>query len=207
MVRTPVFPYRRNVNPRSRWSRRTARASVRRGGASSLRIRTPVLGPRRAKPIPALGVPFGLSATAASPPTSPSCRSCCGSRTKVRRSMSTSAATARASTTSGFVNPRSAIWPRLAPAVQRRRLGWWWWRWCSAARPRDRSLWQRWLLRSLDPASPDTVLLTADRTNVAARARLPFLRMRNHAKSRNDDPDDCQAYDRHSSPPLRHHTR
>ena len=109
--------------------------------------------------------------------------------------------------TSGFVNRRSAIWPRSAPAVQRRRLkyrtlGRWWWRWCSAARPRDRSLWQRWLLRSLDPASPDTVLLTADRTNVAARARLPFLRMRNHAKSRNDDPDDWQAYDRHSSPPC-----
>jgi hypothetical protein len=120
-----------------------------------------------------------------------------------------------------LVNRLSASWPRSAPAVQRRRselkyrtLGRWRWRWCSAAprrdvrrRRRDRRLWQRRLPRSLDPASPDTVLLTADRTNVAARARLLFLRMRNHAESRNDDSDECQAYYRHLSPPLRHHMR
>ena len=56
------------------------------------------------------------------------------------------------------------------------------------------------LPRSLDPASPNTVLLTANRTDVAIRAWFPFLRMPNHAESRNDDPDDYQAYDRHSSP-------
>ena len=95
-----------------------------------------------------------------------------------------------------------------------RTLGRRWWRWRSGARRRDiqwrrrvRSLWPRRLPRSLDPASSDTVLLTAHRTNVAARARLSFLRTRNHAESRNDDRDDYQAYDRHSSPPLRHHAR
>src|SRR5262249_21384940 len=61
-----------------------------------------------------------------------------------------------------------------------RTLRRWWWGWRSGARRRDiqwrrrdRSLCGR-LPRSLDPASPDTVFLTADRTNVAARARLPF---------------------------------
>ena len=94
-----------------------------------------------------------------------------------------------------------------------RTPGRWWWRWRNCARRRDiqwrrrvRSLWQHRLPRSLDPASPDTILLNADRTNVAARARLSFLRMRKHAENRNDDRDDYRAYDRHSSPPLRHHT-
>jgi hypothetical protein len=37
---------------------------------------------------------------------------------------------------------------------------------------------------------------------MAFRAWLPFLRMRNDTESRNDDPDDRQAGDRHSSSPL-----
>jgi hypothetical protein len=93
--------------------------------------------------------------------------------------------------------------PPHTPSVKTRTLGRWRWRWRSGVRGQDipwrrsRSLRQRRLPRSLDPASPNTVLLTADWTNVAARARLRFLRMRNHAESRNDERDACQAYDRH----------
>jgi hypothetical protein len=104
---------------------------------------------------------------------------------------------------------RSATWPRSAPTLQRR---WWWWWWCrrwhSASRRRafqrrcrDRSLRKRRLLRSVYPASSDAVLLIADRTNMAFRARLNFLRMRERAENRYDD-NDCQAYDRHSFPPA-----
>jgi hypothetical protein len=62
-----------------------------------------------------------------------------------------------------------------------RALGWWW-SWHTSGRRRDiqwrrgdGTLWQRHLLWSLDSASPDTILLAANRTNVAARARLIVL--------------------------------
>jgi SOS response associated peptidase (SRAP) len=105
----------------------------------------------------------------------------------------------------------SANWPRSAPGrpgsrLNYGRLGWRWWRSGQRSRPNRSSCWLR-LCRSVDPASPDTVLLTANRTYVAVRARLRFLRMRNHAESRNDDPDDCRAHDHHSPPPLRHRSQ
>ena len=71
------------------------------------------------------------------------------------------------------------------PELKYRTLGRWWWRWRSGARGRDiqwrrrdRSLWQRWLSRSLDPASPDTGLVLSRGQLVRRRDRQSASRRR-----------------------------